>query len=111
MTFKLTPEMQILAAQLAARHHIPKSTVIHPKGVICVGNPFMTEKLKDPDYVPYCAHCSLCYRLRRTEFGFECPSCHNKANFDLTKYNGNINVQYEKENDDGSEIRERPEAE
>lgn len=97
MTSKLSPELQLMAAQLAARHRIPEATVDHPKGVICVGNPFMTEKLRDRNYVPYCGHCTLCYRLRRTEYGFICPSCGNKANFDLTKYDGNINVQYEKD--------------
>jgi hypothetical protein len=101
MEFKDYPlHIQLLAEQLGARHRTPVSTVDHPKGVIVPGNPFMTDKLKDRDYVPYCSKCTLCYRLRRTSFGFECPNCHNKANFDLTPFNDNINVQYEKVSDE-----------
>lgn len=93
MTSKLSPELLMLAAQMAERHRIPEATVTHP-AVIVPNNPFMTEKLQDKNYVPYCARCTLCYRLRRTEFGFECPNCHTQANFDLTPYNGNVGVQY-----------------
>lgn len=82
-----------LAAECAARHHIPKSTVEHPAGVIVPGDEFMTKKLRDPDYVPYCFG-SGCGRTRRTEFGFQCPTCGNKMNYDLTHYNGNVDVQY-----------------
>jgi hypothetical protein len=85
----------MLAEECAARHHTPKSTVTHPKGVIVPGDPFMTGKLKDPDYVPYCGSCTLCYRMRRTEYGFTCPNCHKKTNFDLTKFNDNVDVRYE----------------
>jgi predicted RNA-binding Zn-ribbon protein involved in translation (DUF1610 family) len=75
-------------------HRIPKSTVTHPEGVIVPGDKFMTMKIADPDYVPYCIVESTCGRVRRTEFGFECPTCGNQMNYDLTHYNGNINVQY-----------------
>lgn len=85
----------MLAARLAARHVIPKSTVTHPAGVIVQGDAFMTDKLRDPDYVPYCLVGRDCARVRRTEFGFECPYCGNKMNFDLTHYNGNVDVQFE----------------
>jgi len=92
----LTPLEQMLALQLAARHQIPKATVEHPAGVIVPGDPFMTMKLRDPDYVPYCSPCTLMQRLRRVADGFECPACGNKANFDLTKFNGNKDVQYDR---------------
>lgn len=88
----LTPAEHLLAEQLAARHRIPKATVTHP-AVIVPGDEFMTEKLKDPDYVPYCFGDG-CGRTRRTWFGFQCPTCGNKMNYDLTHFNGNINVQY-----------------
>lgn len=84
-----------LAAECAARHRIMKATVRHPAGVIVQGDPFMTKKLRDPDYVPYCGPCTPMQRLRRVTNGFECPACGNKSNFDLTPYNSNINVQYE----------------
>lgn len=84
---------QRLAAECAARHRIPKSTVTHP-AVIVPGDEFMTEKLRDPDYVPYCLVKSECGRVRRTVFGFECPTCGNRMNYDLTHYDGNKNVQY-----------------
>lgn len=86
-----------LMEECAARHRTPKATVTHPKGVIVPGDPFMTDKIKDPDYVPYCMRCTLAYRVRRVADGFQCPNCGNKSNFDLTKFNGNINVQYEPE--------------
>lgn len=85
----------LMAEQAAVRHHIPKSTVTHPTGVIVPGDEFMTEKLKDPDYVPYCSSCMPVQRLRRTEYGFRCPGCGKRANYDLTAYNGNVAVQYE----------------
>lgn len=94
---KLTPFELAMAYELAARHRIPVATVDHPKGVIVPGNEFMTEKLKDRDYVPYCMRCSPFIRLRRTSWGFECPTCKNKANYDLTTFNDNKDVQYEKE--------------
>lgn len=81
-----------LARECAARHRIPKAEFTHP-AVIVPGDEFMTNKLRDPDYVPYCfgTHCG---RTRRTEYGFKCPTCGNKMNYDLTHYNGNANVQY-----------------
>lgn len=87
--------LMALAAILAERHRIPTATVQHPKGVIVPGDEFMTEKLRDPDYVPYCLKHTMCGRMRRVADGFECPTCKNKANYDLTKFNGNVNVQYE----------------
>jgi hypothetical protein len=95
MNKPFTPLELLLIAQLAGRHTSPKSTVDHPKGVIVPGDAFMTEKIKDPDYTPYCMRCTVCYRLHRTVTGFECPNCGTKSNFDLTTFNGNINVQYE----------------
>jgi predicted RNA-binding Zn-ribbon protein involved in translation (DUF1610 family) len=89
----LTPAERMFAEQAAARHRIPKATVTHP-AVIVPGDEFMTEKLRDPDYVPYCGPCVPMQRVRRTVFGFECPACGNKANYDLTCYDGNKHVQY-----------------
>jgi hypothetical protein len=83
------------AGATAARHYIPSSTVAHPTGVIIPDDAFMTMKLRDPSYVPYCIKRAACGRVRRTEFGFECPCCGNRMNFDLTHYDGNANVQYE----------------
>jgi hypothetical protein len=93
------PAIQYLVNMTRSRHEIPEATVDHPKGVIVPNDPFMTEKLKDRNYVPYCTPCTLMQRLRRVEDGFICPSCGNKANWDLTKFNGNINVQYENKTD------------
>jgi hypothetical protein len=92
---ELTPYEQMLARELAARHEIPKSTVAHPPGVIVPDDAFMTEKLRDPDYVPYCMRCSPMQRLRRVVDGFECPTCGNKANWDLTTFNNNVDVQFD----------------
>ena len=89
----LTPAERLFAAQAAERHRIPKSQYTHP-AVIVKGDEFMTEKLRDPDYVPYCGPCSPMQRLRRTGYGFECPTCGNKANYDLTRYDGNKHVKY-----------------
>jgi hypothetical protein len=91
----LSPEMLRLAEQCAARHRIPKAEFAHP-GVIVPGDEFMTEKLKDPDYVPYCFGTD-CGRTRRTAYGFKCPTCGNQMNYDLTHYDGNKNVQYDGE--------------
>ncbi len=84
-----------LVADLVARHEIPKATVQHPAGVIVPGDDFMTAKLREPDYVPYCLVHSVCGRVRRTVDGFQCPTCGNKMNYDLTHFNGNVNVRYE----------------
>jgi hypothetical protein len=90
----LTLAERAFAADCAERHRIPKATVTHPP-IIVPGDPFMTEKLRDPDYVPYCGPCVPMQRLRRVADGFECPTCGNKMNYDLTHFNGNVNVQYE----------------
>lgn len=87
-------QFQLLVAECSARHHIPKSTVSHPPGVIVPDDPFMTDKLTDPDYVPYCMVGSACARVRRKSFGFECPVCGNRMNYDLSHYDGNVNVKY-----------------
>lgn len=89
----LGPHMQLFALECIKRNEIPKATVAHPEGVIVPGDEFMTGKLKDPDYVPYCfgTHCG---RVRRVEDGFLCPTCGNKMNYDLTHFDGNVNVQY-----------------
>lgn len=97
-------QIRLMAAELAARHRIPKSTVTHPKGVIVQGDEFMSGKLRDPDYVPYCTPCTPMQRLRRVEDGFICPACGNKANWDLTKFNENIDVQFEAEHAEAGEI-------
>lgn len=97
---ELTPYEQQLAAELAARHRIPKATVAHPRGVIVPGDDFMTKKLQDPDYVPYCGPCTPMQRMRRIENGFVCPTCGNMANWDLTTYNGNIHVEFDPEHAD-----------
>lgn len=89
----LTPAERMFAEQAAARHRIPKAQFKHP-AVTIPGDEFMTEKLRDPDYVPYCGPCVPVQRVRRTAYGFECPSCGIKANYDLTRYDGNKRVQY-----------------
>lgn len=85
-------DFERLAELLAAKHRIPKAEHVHP-AVIVPGDEFMTEKLKDPDYVPYCLHDG-CGRTRRTAYGFKCPDCGNKMNYDLRHYDGNKGVQY-----------------
>lgn len=90
-----TPFERMLAEQCAARHHIPKAEFQHPAGVIVPDDPFMTEKLRDPDYVPYCLPCVPFQRVRRVADGFQCPKCGRKSNYDLTPFNGNANVQYD----------------
>jgi hypothetical protein len=83
------------SATLASRHHISSTRVEHPQGVIVPGDAFMTMKLREPGYAPYCIKRAACGRVQRTEFGFQCPSCGNRMNYDLTHYNGNVDVQYE----------------
>jgi hypothetical protein len=88
-------DLERLAAQLAERHRIPKSTVSHPEVVFPGDDGFMAMKMKeDPDYVPYCLVKSECGRVRRTPYGFQCPTCGNQMNYDLTHYDGNKKVQY-----------------
>lgn len=94
---QLTPEMEALAHRLAAKHREPNIVLPHPKVVIKnhdgSHDTFMMEKLSDDKYVPYCFGRD-CGRTRRTEYGFCCPTCGNKMNYDLTHYNGNANVEY-----------------
>lgn len=86
-------EFQRLATQLAAKHRIPKTDVVHPH---LKDDAMLKQKQDDPNYVPYCFGTD-CGRTRRTRFGFQCPTCGNKMNYDLTHYDGNKNVQYEGE--------------
>jgi hypothetical protein len=94
MSTQLTPIEQLFAAQVAERHRIPRAIVSHP-AVVVPGDPFMTEKLRDRDYVPYCGPCVPMQRVRRVADGYQCPTCGNKMNYDLTHFNGNVDVQYE----------------
>jgi predicted RNA-binding Zn-ribbon protein involved in translation (DUF1610 family) len=89
----LTPSERLFAAQAAERHRIPKATATHP-AVIVPGDEFMTEKLREPDYVPYCGPCMPMQRVRRTAYGFQCPICGTKMNYNLTHYDGNKGVIY-----------------
>jgi hypothetical protein len=84
-------DFEALAAQLAAKHIIPETDIVHPEVVM---DSFMMEKMKEPNYVPYCLVEVTCGRVRRTRYGFWCPSCGNKMNYDMTHYDGNKNVQY-----------------
>lgn len=96
----LSPQLMRMAHQLAERHRIPESDIVHPK-VFVPGteeggvDTFMTAKLREPHYVPYCLVGQDCARTRRKSWGFECPRCGNRMNWDLTHYNGNINVKYD----------------
>jgi hypothetical protein len=96
---KLSPELMAMAAQLAERHRIPDSPYVHPKVLVMnrdgTVDTFMTGKLREPHYVPYCMKTSDCMRVRRTEWGFQCPSCGNKMNYDLRHFNGNEGVVYD----------------
>ena len=79
---------------IARRHYPTSAPVEHPKGVIVPDDPFMTAKLREPGYAPYCLKRNACGRVQRTDFGFQCPSCGNRMNYDLTHFNGNVDVQY-----------------
>ena len=83
------------ATTLTTRHRFSSVSVTHPQGVVVPGDAFMTGKLREPGYAPYCLKRTKCGRVQRTDFGFECPSCGNRMNYDLTHYNGNVDVQYE----------------
>lgn len=88
--------MQMMAEQAAERHRTPVATVTHPKGVIVPEDQLLTDNIRnDPNYVPYCGPCTPMQRMRRNETGFHCPTCGVKTNWDLTPYNGNINVQFD----------------
>jgi hypothetical protein len=101
---ELTLQERLIAVELASRHYIPSATVQHPQGVIVPGDKFMTDKLRDPDYVPYCLACSPAQRLRRIEEGFQCPCCNTKANWDLTTFNDNVDVEFEPEHAEAGDI-------
>lgn len=88
-------QMRIMAAEAAERHRTPETNVRHPPGVIVPNDKLLTSNIKDPNYVPYCGPCVPFQRLRRIPEGFICPTCRNKSNWDLTKFDGNQNVQYE----------------
>lgn len=99
---ELSPALQALAARLAKKHMIPKSDIVHPKVLVTNSDgtidEFMTDKLRNSDdghYVPYCMVGTDCGRVRKTAWGFECPTCGNKMNYDLSHYDGNINVVYD----------------
>lgn len=88
-----------MAERLARKHVIPESSIVHPKVKIMNSDgtvdEFMTAKLREPHYVPYCLKTVDCGRVRRREWGFECPTCCNKMNYDLTHFDGNQNVVYD----------------
>lgn len=96
---QLSPELEALAHRLAERHRIPVSKHEHPKVFVKNGDgtvdTFMTAKLREPHYVPYCLVGADCARVRRTEYGFKCPRCGNQMNWDLSHYDGNKNVEYD----------------
>lgn len=89
--------IQMMANRLAERHREPNEVVPHPKVVIRNGDgtldQFMMDKLADHKYVPYCFG-TTCGRTRRKLWGFQCPTCGNKMNYDLTHFDGNLNVEY-----------------
>lgn len=95
-------QIQALAAQLAEKHRIPVTSIRHP-WVKLIKNDgtedtWMQEKLRhsdDGNYVPYCLMGISCGRAHKTDYGFRCPTCGNKMNYDLTHYDGNKNVVYE----------------
>jgi hypothetical protein len=91
-----------MAARLAEKHKIPVTDIRHPWVKLIqpdgTEDTWMQDKLRysdDGNYVPYCLRGTGCGRLHKTEYGFKCPTCGNKANYDLTRYNGNLNVVYE----------------
>ena len=84
-----------IAMECGARHRFPKATVTHPQGVIVPGDQLLTDNIKDPDYVPYCGPCVPFQRMRRAVDGFQCPTCDVHLNWDLTRFNGNVAVQFE----------------
>jgi len=91
--------MQLMAQRLAERHRIPESDIVHPKVFVMNGDgtvdTFMTDKLREPHYVPYCLKQVDCGRVRRREWGFYCPCCGNKMNWDLSHYDGNALVKFD----------------
>jgi len=91
---------RMLAEEAAARHRTPKAEFDHPKGVIVPFSELLTENIRDRDYVPYCGPCDPMQRERRVADGFQCPTCGNKTNWDLTPFNGNVDVQFDPEHAD-----------
>jgi len=91
---------RMLAAEAAERHRTPKAEYDHPKGVIVPYDALLTENIRDRDYVPYCGPCDPMQRVRRAADGFQCPACGNKTNWDLTPFNGNVDVQFDPEHAD-----------
>jgi len=92
----LSPELLAMAARLAEKHREPDEIVPHPKVLIRSGDSIdesMMDKLSDDKYVPYCFGTN-CGRTRRKPWGFQCPTCGNKMNWNLTHYNGNLNVEF-----------------
>lgn len=91
-------QIQMLAAQLAEKHREPNEIVPHPKVVIRnhdgSADTFMMDKLRDDKYVPYCFG-NGCGRTRRKPWGFQCPTCGNKMNWDLRHYDGNQGVEFD----------------
>lgn len=91
--------MRLMALRLAEKHREPNEVVPHPKVFVMNGDgtvdTFMTDKLRDDVYVPYCLKKSECGRVRRREWGFQCSCCGNKMNWDLSHYDGNVNVKFD----------------
>jgi hypothetical protein len=87
----MNDHLALLAAQLAEKHRIPETSIVHPE---LANDPMLPQKQADPNYVPYCLKTADCGRVRRRRYGFECPTCGNKMNYDLTHYDGNKSVEY-----------------
>ena len=101
----------LMAAQVSSRHNSPKATVAHPKGVIVPNDQLVTENIRDPDYTPYCGPCvTPVQRLHRVADGFVCPNCGNKTNWDLTPFNGNVDVKYDETVEGYGELPKPPEV-
>lgn len=95
--YNLSPELLRMATQLAEKHREPNEVVVHPKVYMRNGDGtvdiFMMDKVSDNKYVPYCLSGG-CGRMRRREYGFYCPTCCKKTNWDLTRFNNNKDVEY-----------------
>lgn len=95
----LTESEKTLIKDLSERHKIPETNIVHPKGVIVPGDELLTKKIADGVYTPYCGKCLPMRRLFRIEDGFECRTCKVKLNYDLTLFNGNVDVKYKDKNE------------
>lgn len=86
------PFVKMLIADLLARHvsPTPSQEVLDaiPDNVVVPDDSFLTEKIQDPTYTPYCLRTIRCGRLHRTVYGFTCPNCKAKLNHNLTPYKG-----------------------